>query len=670
MKKRILSILLALCMTALLMPMTVLATGKTYLALGDSISTGYGLANATTEAFPAIIKSQLGDRYTLVNKAVNGETTASLLSRLSTAEYQNAVAAADLITITIGGNDLMALLYQFLADEMNMTVEQMKASLESGSADMTMFTAVANAINNGSFVPTEAQISAIAVKFMAVISAIKALNVNATIIVTTQYDPYKHLTNQVNSLYEHLPLFAPDYIPLADAILNLSTTIKTALSTLNNMLYAGSGYLVADVYAAFDGSTRQLCHASLITERFMVTSVNLDFHPNASGHRMIASAISLVLPDEPSVTTYTVTFHYYDDITADTTKKTDENGKLAQLPNPTRTGYTFDGWYDAKTNGKRVTLEQIYTANVSLHAYWKPCDHAASTEKSTCETAARCSVCGDIMATLRHNVNSDWTKAELEHYHTCSLCTAKIDAAPHQYDNDCDTDCNVCHNVREVTHRYTELEHDDAHHWYVCEICAHELPSGKLPHSGGTATCTEQAICEKCGAAYGTTDENNHSYETTLTVDETTHYYTCSRCGAKKDETAHSADAQSPNGDGTHSGQCVCGKMFTENCQGGTATCTEKAICASCLHAYGEIAPDNHDFRDAWSTDEESHWHICSRCDQIDGKTPHEYKNDGLCVCGAEKDQSAVVIVIIMASVVLLGIIGVVVWWFLLKKKN
>ena len=51
------------------------------------------------------------------------------------------------------------------------------------------------------------------------------------------------------------------------------------------------------------------------------------------------------------------------------------------------------------------------------------------------------------------------------------------------------------------------------------------------------------------------------------------------------------------NGDGTHSRQCTvdgCGKTETENCTGGTATCTEKAVCEVCGEAYGEPNANNH----------------------------------------------------------------------------
>ena len=48
--------------------------------------------------------------------------------------------------------------------------------------------------------------------------------------------------------------------------------------------------------------------------------------------------------------------------------------------------------------------------------------------------------------------------------------------------------------------------------------------------------------------------------------------------------------AWTSNGDGTHSRSCICNPPITqtENCSGGTATCTEAAVCSACNTAYGE----------------------------------------------------------------------------------
>ena len=51
------------------------------------------------------------------------------------------------------------------------------------------------------------------------------------------------------------------------------------------------------------------------------------------------------------------------------------------------------------------------------------------------------------------------------------------------------------------------------------------------------------------------------------------------------------------NGDGTHTRQCTvdgCNGLETKDCSGGTATCTERAVCEVCGKAYGELDPKNH----------------------------------------------------------------------------
>ena len=51
------------------------------------------------------------------------------------------------------------------------------------------------------------------------------------------------------------------------------------------------------------------------------------------------------------------------------------------------------------------------------------------------------------------------------------------------------------------------------------------------------------------------------------------------------------------NGDGTHTRKCTvdgCNGVETKDCSGGTAACTERAVCEVCGKAYGELDPKNH----------------------------------------------------------------------------
>ena len=69
--------------------------------------------------------------------------------------------------------------------------------------------------------------------------------------------------------------------------------------------------------------------------------------------------------------TYTVTFDPNGGSVDPVAATTDSSGKLSSLPIPTHGGnYRFDGWYTAQTGGIKVTLNQVYTANTTLYAYW------------------------------------------------------------------------------------------------------------------------------------------------------------------------------------------------------------------------------------------------------------------------------------------------------------
>ena len=54
------------------------------------------------------------------------------------------------------------------------------------------------------------------------------------------------------------------------------------------------------------------------------------------------------------------------------TTKADSTLSLTSLPTPTRTGYTFSGWFTATTGGTQIELTRKYSANTTIHARWTP----------------------------------------------------------------------------------------------------------------------------------------------------------------------------------------------------------------------------------------------------------------------------------------------------------
>ena len=90
-----------------------------------------------------------------------------------------------------------------------------------------------------------------------------------------------------------------------------------------------------------------------------------------------------------------------------------------------------------------------------------------------------------------------------------------------------------------------------------------------------------------------------HNWGITWQTDSTSHWHSCSICNGKDNIVNHS---------------------------GGTATCTEKAICEGCSLPYGNTL--GHDFTgDTWQTDADHHWKKCSRCDVTDTESPHEWNS-------------------------------------------
>ena len=153
---------------------------------------------------------------------------------------------------------------------------------------------------------------------------------------------------------------------------------------------------------------------------------------------------------------------------------------------------------------------------------------------------------------------------------------------------------------------------DEKTHTRICKRDASHTETNNC--TGGTATCTAKAVCTVCGGEYGemaahsfTAEKAEAQYlKSAATCTEKAVYYkSCAVCGLSSEGTAdeatffsgnaldHDWGAWTQNSDEeTHTRICKrdTSHTETENCHGGTATCTEKAICEDCNAAYGEMA--------------------------------------------------------------------------------
>ena len=121
--------------------------------------------------------------------------------------------------------------------------------------------------------------------------------------------------------------------------------------------------------------------------------------------------------------------------------------------------------------------------------------------------------------------------------------------------------CPKCGQIQTVRVTY-QYANDKLHRTALtCTVCDNTWDYWESHMWSGTATCTSGRTCTDCG---GSSEPLGHDWGAwTQNSDEKTHTRICKR------DTSHTE---------------------TENCHGGTATCTAKAVCTVCGGEYGEMA--------------------------------------------------------------------------------
>ena len=121
--------------------------------------------------------------------------------------------------------------------------------------------------------------------------------------------------------------------------------------------------------------------------------------------------------------------------------------------------------------------------------------------------------------------------------------------------------CRKCGQIQTVRVTY-QYANDKLHRTALtCTVCDNTWDYWESHMWSGTATCTSGRTCTDCG---GSSEPLGHDWGAwTQNSDEKTHTRICKR------DTSHTE---------------------TENCHGGTATCTAKAVCTACGGEYGEMA--------------------------------------------------------------------------------
>lgn len=264
----------ALTMSTAVPLSTSASDGQVVVALGDSITTGYSADGTLMASYAEMVSSYYGAE--LVNLAQDGATSADLLAQLSDAGVQETVAGADIILVTIGGNDIMqpVLNNDYIDATQHGTMSELIGAMREQDAANPFFTALMMAYL-GQTMPTA--VSDCRANIEQIASQLRSLNGGAEIVFQTVYNP--------------MDLDADD-TPLATSgsMETLSTEVRNYLEGMeNNTLYE---YGVNDTIRGLPGVTVADVYETLFDRAFYYTGIHyVDVHPNSIGHLAIAETV-------------------------------------------------------------------------------------------------------------------------------------------------------------------------------------------------------------------------------------------------------------------------------------------------------------------------------------------------------------------------------------------
>ena len=314
-------------------------------------------------------------------------------------------------------------------------------------------------------------------------------------------------------------------------------------------------------------------------------------------------------------------------------------------------------------------------------------------DKATCTTQAvyykSCNVCGEknenetfkTGEALGHDWSDTLTSDTDNHWYACNRCTERKGETAHAYDQSSATKefekapatCTTyavyhysCVCGVKGTETFNGTEYAD--HVYGNNVKEENLVSGatctaaavykkscnacgvvsgtetfasgtSLGHTGGTATCTQRAVCTRCEQPYGSTLPHTYNKEVQIAAykkndasctERLTYYKSCV-CGDKGTATftvgttlphsyvekvattSYLCTAASCEQPATYYTSCTCGAKGSETFESGNAL--------------------GHSYTAAWQKDENGHWYECTTC--------HTRKDEAAHVAGPEATEEA-----------------------------
>ncbi len=246
------------------------------VALGDSIARGYGCR--PEEAYGRLLADHLaeeldgtGTTVTFANYGVDGLTSEGLRTMLKTDEIQTAVADADLVTVSIGGNDLLGFLRQSLGGALALDPDSSApwqdflGKLRAESRRET-FSSLLKLAGSGDFYRgLDAASADMLNNVRAVLDFLSSSSPGAVLLLTTIPPPTAE----------------PPFSLLVDAFLfRFNARLKNGLSD--------TAVRLADCNQAFHDYAGEEALTFTVTGWSEPASWNPDPHPTPAGHRLMA----------------------------------------------------------------------------------------------------------------------------------------------------------------------------------------------------------------------------------------------------------------------------------------------------------------------------------------------------------------------------------------------
>ncbi|MCL6454669.1 MAG: SGNH/GDSL hydrolase family protein [Alicyclobacillus sp.] len=223
-----------------------------YVALGDSITFGYGLPGSTAtapshDAYPFLVGQQEG--WAVTDLGVPGWTSQNLLQALATPKFQHALQHADVVTIDIGSNDLLHASYNLLSPQAALPPK--------------------DAVTDSALL--QAALSGYATRLPEILAKVQSLT-KAPIVLIDLYDPF----------------------PDASSLHNVGEQLIGAANEILWQTAAKEGIPVVDAHAAFNHH-----------QQTDVRLDSLDIHPTVTGQqvlaRLVEAAIANPLAHQPAI---------------------------------------------------------------------------------------------------------------------------------------------------------------------------------------------------------------------------------------------------------------------------------------------------------------------------------------------------------------------------------